>query len=183
MAAVESLWFPIAYSGIRLDAGQPFFSTYDGSVCDADNAPDYADTLDVAYLTAGDGRGMLTSPGALADSEVYDEHALDWGNITSFFRVTDLSAEEFEEINDFRLLDYYFNKGEIVDLPEPFAEGTHLFYPGQGELYEGIIVAFYGAFGATGLMRIISSDTDHLLFDLKVQPVEEDLDEEDSDEA
>ena len=163
---------PVEYYDIQLNAETPYFSSFEGMSFEHEAAPDHSETIDIAYTASGDGRAMLASPGALAETDVYGENTLEWGTVTSFFRLTELSPEDFDALEDFRLLDYYFNKGEEVPLPEPYEDGTHLFFPAGETLTPGTVLAFYGAYGLTGLMRIKSIDADHLLFDVKVQPEE-----------
>lgn len=115
--------------------------------------------VDISYFFSETSGNNLVSPAARTDSNIYGAHALNWGVISTEFRTTNLTAEQYEAIRTGTQIVEAFNAGRPTEVTGGTPNGTRITgveADGKGGQFRaGNIIAFKsGVDNKCGLMKI-----------------------------
>jgi hypothetical protein len=167
---VDDANMPAEYYGLTLDADYPYFSSASGNSFSAAAAPDNAPEIDLGYFRSDATGANLVAPAALTDQGTFNQFAIAWGRVSTSFRLSSLSSEEFDASLDATIYESLYQQGVPIQIPNN-PEGSRLNEKTR-TLADGHVIVFCGTNGAYGLLRVNQIQPESLVLDIKVQPTD-----------
>ncbi len=152
---------PKAYNNVTLNNTQGFFSTQNGQRYNNSEAQANASLVDITFFFSPTSRSNLASAPARNNSSLYGNFAINWGVVGVEYRTTNLTAAQFNNLNDEDNIKPAFDAGsptQVTGGNTPGSRITEVEAGGMGGQFKaGNVIAFRTGLGNKHGLILINS--------------------------